>query len=76
MGNQIIRVARYTSGSINSIGREEYRLKYNHKNTSIDEARSHLNITLGNKDRKTLYQLWKTHIEHYGLNYTGKKTIL
>ena len=73
MGNQIIRVARYTSGSINSIGREEYRHKYNHKNTSIDEARSHLNITLGNKDRKTLYQLWKTHIEHYGLNYTGKK---
>ena len=38
MGNQIIRVARYTSGSINSIGREEYRHKYNHKNTSIDEA--------------------------------------
>lgn len=73
MGNQIIRVARYTRGSINSIGREEYRHKYNHKNTSIDEARSHLNITLGNRNRMTLYQLWKTHIEHHGLNYAGKK---
>lgn len=73
MRSQIMRIASYTSGSINSIGREEYRHKYNHKNTSIDETRSHLNITLGNKGNKSLYQLWKIHIESQGLKFTSKK---
>lgn len=72
MGSQIIRVASYTSGSINAIGREEYRAKYNHKNTNIDTERSKLNVSLGNK-QDTLYQTWKAKINTRGLRFAGRK---
>lgn len=72
MSSQIIRVASYTSGSINCIGREEYRERYNHKNTNIDEKRSHLNVTVGNKE-STLYQTWKQRKETLNLNFAGKR---
>ena len=73
MVSQIMRIASYTSGSINSIGREEYRHKYSHKNTNIDERRSRLNITLGNKENQTLYQLWKIKVNQMGWRFAGKK---
>lgn len=72
MQSQIIRVASYAAGSINSIGREEYRHKYNHKNTNIDEQRKKLNVSIGNK-QGTLHQAWKTRIEQLGLKFAGKK---
>lgn len=72
MGSQIIRVASYTSGSINAIGREEYRAKYNHKNTNIDIERSRLNVSIGNK-QATLYQAWKARVDAMGLRFAGKK---
>lgn len=71
--SQIMRIASYTSGSINSIGREEYRHNYSHKNTNIDERRSRLNITLGNKENQTLYQLWKIKVNQMGWRFAGKK---
>lgn len=72
MGSQIIRVASYTSGSINAIGREEYRAKYNHKNTNIDTERSRLNVSIGNK-QATLYQAWKARVDALNLRFVGKK---
>ena len=72
MGSQIIRVASYTSGSINAIGREEYRARYNHKNTNIDIERSRLNVSIGNK-QATLYQAWKDRVDAMGLRFAGKK---
>lgn len=72
MGSQILRVATYKSGSINFIGREEYRQDYTHKNGDIDKERSHLNITIGN-DKKTLYQAWKSRLDKLDIKIPAKK---
>ena len=66
MGSQILRVATYKSGSINFIGREEYRQDYIHKNGDIDKERTHLNLTIGNKE-KTLYRAWKKRLDKLGI---------
>ena len=52
---QILRVATYKAGAINYIGWEEHRQKYTHKNSDIDESRSHLNLNNGMKN-KSLYR--------------------
>ena len=72
MGSQILRVATYKSGSINFIGREEYREQYEHKNGDIDKDRSHLNITIGNNE-KTLYRAWKNRLDKLGVKIPNKK---
>jgi len=72
MGSQILRVATYKSGSINFIGREEYREQYEHKNGDIDKDRSHLNITIGNSE-KTLYRAWKNRLDKLGVKIPNKK---
>ena len=72
MGSQILRVATYKSGAINFIGREEYRQDYIHKNGDIDKERSHLNITIGNKE-KTLYRAWKNRLDKLGIKIPSKK---
>lgn len=73
MGCQILRVATYKSGSINFIGREEYRQDYTHKNGDIDSSRSHLNITIGNRE-KTLYRAWKQRLDKLGIEIPKRKT--
>lgn len=73
MGSQILRVATYKSGSINYIGREEYRQDYKHKNGDIDKGRSHLNVTIGNKE-KTLYRAWKNRLDKLGIEIPKRKT--
>lgn len=72
MGSQILRVATYKSGSINFIGKEEYRQNYKHKNGDIDGDRTHLNITIGNSE-KTLYQAWKQRLDKLGIRIPTKK---
>lgn len=72
MGSQILRVATYKSGGINYIGREEYRQDYNHKNGDIDMERTHLNITIGNKE-KTLYRAWKKRLDKLGIKIPSRK---
>lgn len=72
MGSQILRVATYKSGSINYIGREEYRQDYKHKNGDIDGDRTHLNITIGNGE-KTLYRAWKSRLDKLGIKIPTKK---
>lgn len=72
MGSQILRVATYKSGGINYIGREEYRQDYNHKNGDIDGDRTHLNITIGNKE-KTLYRAWKKRLDKLGIKIPTRK---
>ena len=72
MGSQILRVATYKIGAINFIGREEYRQDYKHKNGDIDGDRTHLNVTIGNKE-KTLYQAWKSRLDKLGIKIPKKK---
>lgn len=72
MGSQILRVATYKVGAINFIGKEEYRQDYKHKNGDIDKERSHLNLTIGNKE-KTLYQAWKNHLDKLNIKIPTKK---
>lgn len=73
MGSQILRVETYKMGGINFIGKEEYRQDYNHKNGDIDGGRTHLNITIGNKE-KTLYRAWKKRLEMLGIKIPSRKT--
>ncbi len=73
MGSQILRVATYKMGAINFIGREEYRQDYKHKNGDIDKERSHLNVTIGNKE-KTLYRAWKNRLDKLGIEIPKRKT--
>lgn len=72
MGSQILRVATYKMGAINFIGREEYRQEYSHKNGDIDKERSHLNLTIGNKE-KTLYSAWKKRLDKLGIVVPKRK---
>lgn len=73
MGSQILRVATYKMGGINFIGKEEYRQDYIHKNSDIDKERTHLNITIGNKE-KTLYRAWKKRLDKLGIKIPSRKT--
>lgn len=73
MGSQILRVATYKMGGINFIGKEEYRQDYIHKNGDIDGDRTHLNITIGNKE-KTLYRAWKKRLDKLGIKIPSRKT--
>ena len=69
---QILRVATYKAGAINYIGWEEHRQKYTHKNSDIDESRSHLNLNNGMKN-KSLYQAWKSRLEQLEIKLPVKK---
>lgn len=69
---QILRVATYKAGAINFIGREEYRQQYKHRNSDIDESRTHLNRTIGNQG-KTLYQKWVHQLKQLGIKMPARK---